>query len=103
MIATTDDIRELLTKYPNTLLVVDCFAKWCGPCKRIAPQVERLEEEFNNQILVRTVDVDESDDFSEMMKVEAMPTFIFFKHMKEIDRVVGADMNSVVRMIKTYL
>ena len=103
MIATTDDIRELLTKYPDTLLVVDCFARWCGPCKRIAPQVDRLEEEFENKILVRTVDVDQSQDFSEMMRVEAMPTFIFFKHMKEIDRVVGADMNLVVKMIKTYL
>ncbi len=103
MIADTDEIRNLLLRYPDTLVVVDCFAKWCGPCKMIAPQVEQLQNEYNNQIIVRKVDVDQSPDFAEMCQIGGMPTFLFYKNKKEVKRVVGANMEAVHHAIQSNL
>ncbi len=103
MLADTDEIRNLLINYPDTLVVVDCFAKWCGPCKMIAPQVERLEEEYGRRIIVRKVDVDVCPDFAEMCQVGGMPTFLFYKHKKEINRVVGANMEQVHKTIQHFI
>jgi len=103
MYANTDDIRNLILRYPDTLVVVDCFAQWCGPCKKISPEVERLEQEYNRQIIVRKIDVDENDDFAQIAQVSAMPTFIFYKNNKEVKRVIGANMEAVHNAIRENL
>jgi len=72
-------------------VVIDFFATWCGPCKRIAPTFEKLAGSLQNVSFFK-VDVDESQDLVEFFHISAMPTFVFLQDGKEVKRVEGADM-----------
>ena len=72
------------------LTVVDAFADWCGPCRMIAPTLEGYSNEYTD-IQVIKFDVDALGDLAQEQKISAMPTFIFFKNGKEIDRMMGAN------------
>lgn len=72
-------------------VVIDFFATWCGPCKRIAPTFEKLAEAFPNVTFLK-VDVDEAPELVNTFDVSAMPTFVFLKDGNEVKRVEGADM-----------
>jgi thioredoxin 1 len=75
-------------------VVIDFFATWCGPCKRIAPTFEKLAEAFTGITFLK-VDVDESGDLVNTYDVNAMPTFIFLKDGVVIKRVEGADLKEL--------
>jgi thioredoxin 1 len=72
-------------------VVIDFFATWCGPCKRIAPAYERLADALTSIVFLK-VDVDESPELVNHYDVSSMPTFVFLKDGKEVKRVEGADM-----------
>lgn len=72
-------------------VVIDFFATWCGPCKRIAPAFEKLAESLQTIVFLK-VDVDEAPELVNQFDVSVMPTFVFLKDGKEIKRVEGADM-----------
>ncbi len=69
--------------------MVDFWAEWCGPCKVQAPIVEALAGKYAGQIIVGKLNVDEAKATASKYKVDAIPTLIFFKDGKELDRVVG--------------
>jgi thioredoxin 1 len=75
-------------------VVIDFFATWCGPCKRIAPAFEKLSESLAS-IAFFKVDVDESPELVSQFDISAMPTFIFLKDGVEVKRVEGADMKEL--------
>ncbi len=72
-------------------VVIDFFATWCGPCKRIAPTFEKLAQSLSSIVFLK-VDVDESPELVNSFDVSSMPTFVFLKDGKEVKRVEGADM-----------
>ncbi|SSD61107.1 probable Thioredoxin-2 [Saccharomycodes ludwigii] len=74
----------------DKLVVVDFFATWCGPCKMIAPMIEKFAQEYTQADFYK-VDVDELADVAAKAEVSAMPTFVFYKNGKEVTRVVGAN------------
>ncbi|OIT04002.1 PREDICTED: thioredoxin H-type 1-like [Nicotiana attenuata] len=69
-------------------VVVDFTASWCGPCRFIAPILADIAKKMPHVIFLK-VDVDELKSVFEEWNVEAMPTFVFIKEGKEVDRVVG--------------
>ncbi|XP_059279049.1 thioredoxin H-type 1 [Lycium ferocissimum] len=71
------------------LVVVDFTASWCGPCRFIAPVLADIAKKMPHVIFLK-VDIDELKTVAEEWNVEAMPTFVFLKDGKEVDRVVGA-------------
>lgn len=71
-------------------VLVDFFAEWCGPCKMIAPLVEELAKEYEGKAKIVKLDVDASMDSAQTYGVMSIPTLIFFKDGKEVDRSVGA-------------
>jgi thioredoxin 1 len=75
----------------DKLVVVDFFAVWCGPCRYIAPAIERLQEEYKDTVVFIKVDVDKLPDLAQRCGVAAMPTFIFYKGGKKVDDLTGAN------------
>ncbi|KAK8231540.1 Cop c 2-like protein, partial [Phyllosticta capitalensis] len=72
------------------LVVLDCFATWCGPCKVIAPQLVKFSEKFTSAKFYK-LDVDEVPDVAQELGIRAMPTFLLFKGGEKIGEVVGAN------------
>ena len=82
----------------NNYLVVDFYAEWCGPCKRIAPSIETLSKKYTNVKFLK-VDVDDEHNLAEQYKVKAMPTFLFF-NKGHYTSVVGADLSKIEYAVK---
>lgn len=70
-------------------VLVDFFAEWCGPCKMQAPIVEELEQEFAGKAKVMSLDVDANQQTASEFQVMSIPTLIFFKNGKVVERVMG--------------
>ena len=71
------------------IAMVDFWAEWCGPCRMLGPYVEHLGEQYEGKVLVGKVNVDEENELAMRYGVMSIPTVIFFKDGKEIDRKVG--------------
>lgn len=71
------------------LMMVDFWADWCGPCKMLAPVIDDLSSQYDGKALVGKVNVDEEQELAIRYGVMSIPTVIFFKDGKEIDRKVG--------------
>jgi len=70
--------------------VVDFWATWCGPCRIIAPHVEALAQEYAGRAIVAKLDVDANRQTAIRFGIQSIPTLLFFKDGKLVDRVVGA-------------
>jgi len=87
---THADLQKELTDAGDKLVVIDFFAEWCGPCKGIAPVIQKWSEEQTDVVYLK-VDVDDNEESAASYSVEAMPTFIFVKNGNKVDSVVGAN------------
>jgi thioredoxin 1 len=84
----TNTFHEVLDD--NTVVVVDFYADWCGPCKVVAPTIEKLADEYSGRARFAKLDVDESPAVAEEYGVASIPTLIIFKNSKPVDRIIGA-------------
>lgn len=76
--------------YPDTVnfkgglpCVIDFYAPWCGPCKKVAPIMEKLAEEYDGEITVYKVNTDEERKLSAILKIKNIPTVLFFSGKDE--------------------
>ena len=74
----------------DKLLVVDFFATWCGPCKKLSPTLDEVSEEFGDRVNIVKVDVDESEDLAMTYGIRSVPTVLFFTKGQQVDKFVGA-------------
>ena len=71
------------------LTLVDFWAVWCGPCQMLGPVIESLAEKYEGKAVVGKVNTDEEPELAIRYGVSNIPTVIFFKNGKEIERLVG--------------
>lgn len=71
-------------------MVVDCWAPWCGPCKMLAPTFEALAKDYNGKAVFGKLDTDESPKTAMSLGINSIPTLIFFKDGKQVERMIGA-------------
>lgn len=71
-------------------VVVDFWAPWCGPCKMIAPVLEKIAKENDGKLVVAKVNTDENPQWAMHYGVQGIPTLLFIEHGQVADRMVGA-------------
>jgi thioredoxin 1 len=73
-----------------TLVLVDFWAVWCGPCRMVAPIVDEISKEYAGKLKVVKLNTDENADVAARYKIMGIPTLMFFKNGERVDQVVGA-------------
>jgi len=86
----------------NSLVVLDCFATWCGPCRVISPVLETFSQTYTEAKFFK-IDVDEVPDVAAELGIRAMPTFILFEGGKKVNEVVGANPKAIEAAIKALV
>jgi len=85
-------------------LVIDFWAEWCGPCRRVAPVVEELAQEFAEKVTFAKCDTDHNQRLAMQFGISAIPCLILFSHGKMADRIIGALPKETIRskIIRTF-
>jgi len=85
------------------LVIVDFWATWCGPCKAMAPTIEALHTEYEGEVKVGKLNVDENPDTSREFGIRNIPTTLFLKNGEVVDKLVGNQPKSkFVAMIEKH-
>lgn len=84
------------------LVVIDCFATWCGPCKAIAPKVGEFSQTYT-QAKFYQIDVDQLSEVAAELGIRAMPTFMLFKNGEKVQDIVGANPPALEAGIKSLV
>ncbi|HIS10310.1 MAG TPA: thioredoxin [Candidatus Avibacteroides excrementipullorum] len=71
-------------------VVIDFWATWCGPCKMISPFVDELAQEYEGRVVIGKCNVDDSTELPGAYGIRNIPTLLFFKDGKLVDKHVGA-------------
>ena len=85
---TDGNIKEIINS--GKPVVVDFWAEWCGPCRMVGPIVEELAKEFDGQVVVGKMDVDENVETPNEYGIRNIPTILFFKDGQVVDKQIGA-------------
>ena len=87
---TLDDAHFDETVQRHPLMLIDCWAAWCGPCRMIAPIVDELARNYAGRVTVAKLNVDENPETAMRFNVMSIPTLLIMKNGKEVDRIIGA-------------
>ena len=96
--SSTDAVRKEAIAQ-DKLVFIDLYATWCGPCKAISPLVSKLAEEYDGKLVVGKCDVEQNEDITMEYAVRNIPTLLFFKDGKLVNKHVGAPNESKMRAL----
>lgn len=88
IILTDSNFKIEIARY--SILLVDFWAPWCGPCRMITPIIEQLAKEYSGRIAFGKVNVDENQMISASYGIQSIPTMMIFKRGKAVDTMIGA-------------
>jgi len=86
------DVGDLIFR-SQTPVVLDFSATWCGPCRMLAPEMDKLAEEYAGKAIVAKIDIDDNPRIASYFRVEGVPTVIVLKDGRILKRTVGFDPN----------
>lgn len=75
-------------------MVLDFWAEWCGPCRMVSPIIDELATEYEGKVTIGKMDVDNNNDVVAQFGIRNIPTVLFFKNGKLVDKQVGAAQKS---------
>ncbi|MBR6285401.1 MAG: thioredoxin [Bacteroidaceae bacterium] len=94
MVITDENFDELLTQ--GKPIMLDFWATWCGPCKKIGPDVEALAEQYADQAIIGKADVEDAVELSSRFGIRNVPTILYIKNGEVVDKQVGAATKTVL-------
>ncbi len=88
----------------DKLTVVDFFANWCGPCRKLGPILEEVSEELAEKVKFAKIDTDENLEAAKKYQVSGLPTLLVFKNGEVVERMVGLmPKSSIITNIEKHL
>ena len=81
------------------LVLVDLWAPWCGPCRMVAPTLEKLSREYAGRLKVVKVNVDESPQVAQRHNAQSIPLLLFMRDGEVVNTVIGAQSEHVMRTL----
>jgi thioredoxin 1 len=97
----TDAAFEKTVLQSTIPVIVDFWAPWCGPCKMVAPTLDKLAQEYAGKLLIAKVNTDENPEWAQQYGVQGIPTMLFVAGGKIVHRQVGALPEPILRTIIT--
>ena len=88
-IHVSDNEFETAVLKSNIPVLVDFWAPWCGPCKMVAPILEKLAAEYGGKVTIAKVNTDEDPRWAMQYGVQGIPTLLFMRNGKVEDRIIG--------------
>ena len=85
---TSQNFNEVIAQ--DKPVVLDFWATWCGPCKKIAPLIEELAAEYEGRAIIGKVNVEDEDELASQFGIRNIPTVLFIKNGTVVDKQVGA-------------
>jgi thioredoxin 1 len=92
------DFEEKVLK-SSTPVVVDFWAPWCGPCRVIAPILDKLAGEYEGRLTIAKVNTDDNIRYASQLGIQGIPTLVIFKNGKEVGRLIGARPEAMYREV----
>lgn len=96
-IHVTDAAFDKVVLKSETPVIVDFWAPWCGPCKAIAPALEKIAKEYAGKLIVAKVNTDENSEYALKYGVQGIPTMLFISEGKVVHRTVGSLPEKLIR------
>lgn len=100
------DISNFDTEVKNSdkVTVVDFFADWCGPCRKLSPIIEEIEQELDGKAKFTKINTDDNIDLAREYQISGIPTLLVFKNGQMVERMVGLmPKNSIITNIEKHL
>lgn len=96
-IHVTDSAFEKTVLQSALPVIVDFWAPWCGPCKAIAPTLEKIAKDYAGKLIVAKVNTDENSEYAVKYGVQGIPTMLFVAGGKIVHRTVGSLPEKMIR------
>lgn len=104
IIVLNGDNFDTVVSSSEKLVIVDFWAEWCGPCRAVAPVLDRLAGEYPDRLIVGKLNVDEQQDLAFRFKITSIPTIQFYKGGKLCETIVGSQpYQSLKAVVDRYL
>jgi thioredoxin 1 len=95
----TDAAFEKVVLNSTLPVVVDFWAPWCGPCKMVAPILDKIAEEQGGKLVIAKVNTDEDSEWAQHYGVQGIPTMLFIANGKVVHQQVGAMPEKMLRFV----
>lgn len=100
----TDSEFDATIQASKLPVLVDVSATWCGPCKALAPTIDKVAGDYSGKLDVYKVDIDQAEGAAARFGIASVPTCVFLRDGKEVDRFLGAlDLRSVKQRVDRVL
>lgn len=97
-----NQINEEIIKNSHKLVMIDFFADWCMPCQMLTPVLSEVDKKYPN-VEIYKVNVDESPSVSMLYDINSVPTILFFKNGREVERKIGLEsVQKLSEIIEAY-
>lgn len=98
-IESMEDLFDLLDQNKDTLVVIDYWADWCGPCKKFKPEFDKISRNYST-VLFCTINIDDVPEVKEEFEISSIPTFDLIKNGQRVHRVAGAQRAELEQAIR---